>query len=68
MDPNSFEAAAVCALWNSGDRGDWYMFRAERGPILIRKSNWDAVCVILQPDGTVEPDPQSLPLLKPFPP
>lgn len=56
MDPNSFEAAAICALWNSGDRDDWYMLHATTGPILIRRSYYDAFCVILQPDGTVVPD------------
>jgi len=58
MRPDSFEAAAVCALWNSGDRDDWEVVASVWGPRLVSKSNyWLAFPVILHPDGTVEPDP-----------
>jgi hypothetical protein len=49
----SFDAAAACALYNSGDRESWRLY-PEDG-YLVQQDGEGLVRVSVNPDGTVEP-------------
>ena len=57
MDTDSFEAALICALWNSGDRDGWILYEWANGRrLLVARNRTVSFFVRLNPDCTIEPD------------